>query len=128
MSAAKDRPPHDAAASSRPWTLTAPVSTSSSSVRQESKIHPFVFNRLRTLCSSQILQLAYFQSPTHSLPHAQNITTAFTVTSTLFVRSLAQERKSTPLVSCACALFREMYRGGLRNMLPNSAREPLKPH
>jgi hypothetical protein len=127
MFAAKDHRPQGVVA--YPGSAIAPAPADiSGNLRQESQIHPFVFNRLRTLWSSQILQLAYFQSPTHSLPHTQNVTTAFTITSPLFVRSSAQERKSTPLVSCACALFREMYRGGLRNMLRNSARESFTLH
>jgi hypothetical protein len=128
MFAAKDRPPHDAAASSRPVTLATPTRTGGN-LRQESRIRPFmiavagrfavasllrrseplaktsVFNKLRTLLPAQKLQPAYFQSPTQSLTHTKNITAAFPVTSALFIRSFAQERKSTPLFSSAYARF-----------------------
>lgn len=104
MCAAKDRPPRDAAASCRPVTFAAPARINSN-LRQESQIRPFIFNRLRTLLPEQKLQPAHFQLLTHSLMHAKNVTAAFPITSTLFLRSFAPERKSTPLVSCACALF-----------------------
>ncbi len=129
MFATRDRPPCGAAASSRPATLAAPARISSN-LRQESQIRPCllavasplsvasllavarhpavssVFNRLRTLWPTRNLQPTYFQSPTHSLQRERKLTHLFTITSPLFVRSSAQERKSTPLVSCACALFR----------------------
>src|SRR5579862_2055987 len=104
MFAAKDRTPQDAAACSRPITLAAPAPISSKP-RHESQTRSFVSNRLRTPWPAQKPQPAYFQSPAHPFTHKQNITAAFPTTSPLFVRSFAQERKSTPLVSCACARF-----------------------
>jgi hypothetical protein len=70
-----------------------------------------------------------FQQVAHSFPHTKDrnhrLFNAFgtlwhkskmlshfvSVISTLFVRSFAQERKSTPLFSIACALFGENLRG-----------------
>jgi hypothetical protein len=104
MFAAKDRLQHNAAASSRPVTLAAPARISDN-LRRESQNRPFLFNRLRTLWPPQNPLAAYFQSPAPSLAHKQNITTAFPTTSALFVLSFAQERKSTPLLSSACAQF-----------------------
>src|SRR5580658_7391004 len=106
MVAAKDRPPQDAAVSSRPSTLVAPAGISSK-FRQASENCLFVFSVLRTLLSVPKLQAPYFHSLPHSLKLAQNVTPIFPVTSTLFVRSFAQERKLTPLFSCIPALFRE---------------------
>jgi hypothetical protein len=47
------------------------------------------------------------QRPPTASAHSfsQQATTVFRVTSELFVRSFAKERKSTPLLSCACARF-----------------------
>jgi hypothetical protein len=43
--------------------------------------------------------------------HGERITSAFPVTSGRFVRPSVPERKSTPSLSKACALFCECYRG-----------------
>src|SRR5579862_4699327 len=104
MFAAKGRPPQDAAVSSRPGTLACPARTSGN-LRQESQKRPFVFSDLRTLPPAQKFQRPYFHSLPHSLQQEQKLTNVFSVTSEQFLRSSAQERKSTPLFSCACALF-----------------------
>src|SRR5579862_2717007 len=54
----------------------------------------------------------HFQHLAHSFTSAKNITLAFPFTSALFLHSFAQERKSTPLLSCACALFQKSTGGG----------------
>jgi hypothetical protein len=129
MLATKGRPPQDAAASRRPISLIAPARISSN-LRQELQMPPLrlpqstlvakaspprrskpfakasVSSRLRTLLPPQKFQRPYFHSLPHSLQHAQNITPVFPARSALFLRSCAQERKSTPLFSCACARFR----------------------
>jgi hypothetical protein len=66
---------------------------------------PCVFSGLRTLFPFRELQIAFFQQAPNSLTQLQNITIAFSITSAPLVRSFAQERKLTPLPSCACARF-----------------------
>jgi hypothetical protein len=73
---------------------------------QERENAPFVFSELRTLSFPRKPQPAFSQQVPHSLPHSANLTAAFPITSALFVRSWAQERKLTPLLSIACARFR----------------------
>lgn len=108
MFAAKDRLLHGAAASLRQVTDPS-LACLKINFLEESQKRPCVFNRLRTLLPAQKLQHPYFHSVPHSLKLTANITPAFPATSPLFIRSLAQERKSTPLFSCACALFREKW-------------------
>src|ERR1700723_1983078 len=104
MFAAKDRPPQDAAFSSRAFTLAAPAPISSN-LRQESQVPPRIFNGLRTLLPAQDFQHPYFHSLPHSLKNAQDITPAFPTTPALFLRSCARLQYSTPLFSSAHALF-----------------------
>jgi len=82
------------------------------SIRQnpaERKIAPFVSSDLRTLFPPRNLQPTPFHALAHSFAQRKNITLPFPVTSALFVRSLAPERKLSLLFSCACALFREKW-------------------
>ena len=104
MLVAKDRPPDDAAASCRPVTVALP-SRINRNPRQYAEKRLFVSSGLRTLLSAQKFQPPYFQRLPHSLKVARSRTQAFPIASALFVRSFAQERKSTPLVSSTCALF-----------------------
>jgi hypothetical protein len=67
---------------------------------------PFVFNALRTLFLAPTLQPSSFQEVPHSLKQCQSVTGAFSFACALLLRSWAQERKLTPLPSCACARFR----------------------
>ena len=69
------------------------------------KFGPFIFSNLRTLFPARNPQPSRFHALAHSLTQDKNLTLAFPVTSKLFLRSLAQERKSTPLLSRACARF-----------------------
>jgi hypothetical protein len=110
MFAAKDRRPQDAAVSSRPGTLAA-AARFRNSFRQESQKRPSVFSELCTLLTTQKYQRPYFHSLAHSLQQEQILTPVFPITPALFLRSCAQERKSTPLFSCACARFCR-YGGG----------------
>ena len=111
MFAAKGRPPQDAAVSSRPGALAAPAGLLPTSDRsspnctcpQEPRRRRA--RNLRTLFLAQIFQRPYFHLLVHSFNKERNVTPAFPVTSPLFGRSLALERKSTPLFSCACARF-----------------------
>jgi hypothetical protein len=66
----------------------------------------FVFNVLRTLFLTSKLQPSSYQEVPHCLKYSENVTGAFSFTSALLLRSWAQERKLTPLPSCACARFR----------------------
>jgi hypothetical protein len=116
MFAAKDRPPQGTTVSSGPAGLAAPARVNNNLPR-ESQMPPFplhrskplakasVFNRLRTLLAARKLQHLYFHASPHSLKNGQNITPAFPITPALSPRSCAQEKESTPLFSCAHALF-----------------------
>jgi hypothetical protein len=117
MLAAKDRLSQAVAAPRRPVTFAAPARISGN-LLQEPQRRPFVFNRLQTLWPPQNLQPVHFQSPTHSLTHAKDITSAFPVTSALFLRFFSQEGKSTPLLSIACALFCRSVGGGAKFQPP----------
>jgi hypothetical protein len=76
---------------------------------QERKAAPFVSSSLHTLFVASNLQPFLFHALPHSFAQRKNITLPFPVTSALFVRSLAPERKLSLLFSCACALFREKW-------------------
>jgi hypothetical protein len=106
MFTATDRPRQDAAASSSPSTLVGPAGISSKS-RQASENCLFLFSVLRALLPAPKRQAPCFHLLPHSFKLLQNVTPIFPITSTLFVRSFAQERRSTPLFSCIPALFRE---------------------
>ncbi len=66
---------------------------------------PFVLSSLRTFFPAVPPQTSRCHPLAHSLTHRKNITPAFPFTSALLFRSFAQERKLTPLFSCACARF-----------------------
>jgi hypothetical protein len=66
---------------------------------------PCTFSSLRTPLPAQKRQPSCFQKHAHSSICCRNLTPAFPCTSTLFVLPFAKERKSTPLLSCACARF-----------------------
>src|SRR5580700_2652938 len=72
---------------------------------------PLVFNRLRTLFCDGNPQPSPFHAPTHSLAHGKRVTRAFPVACGLSPRSWTPERKSTPLLSSAYALFCKSGRG-----------------
>ena len=107
--------PHRARDDTRPldaFTLATPglVSSIFAHSRQdadERQNQPFVSSSLRALFLAENLQPSSFHALPHSFARRKNVTPTFQVTSPLLPRSLAQERKSTPLLSCACALFRE---------------------
>ena len=124
MFVAKDRPPHDAAASRRPDTLVALATNSDPGQHAEKRPCSLtvagVFNGLRALLPAQESQLPYYQPLPYSLQGAQNINRLFTVAYALLLRSFRKERKSTPVFSAACALFcRYTGVGRPGNMLPN---------
>ena len=123
MFTVKDRLPQDAVVSSRPVTIATParISTNPS---QESQTRPFIFNRLRTLLRAQKLQIPHFHSLPHSLQQEQSVTRAFPITPALFVRSWGSVQVSTPLLSCACALFVKNTREGVH--LPATQLQPLR--
>jgi hypothetical protein len=74
---------------------------------------PFIPSSFRTLLRAPIRQPMPYQWLAHSLMQSQNITLAVPVSYALFVRSCAAGRKSTPLLSCACALFAKTTREGV---------------
>jgi hypothetical protein len=130
MFAIKDCPTQDDAPDRISVNLSAPAGTRTNP-RQQSKTPPSplrrsepfakvspprrsqplakagVFNKLRTLLLAQKFQRAYFHPLPHSLKKALNVTPVFPITPTLSLRSCASEPKLTPLLSCACALFRK---------------------
>src|ERR1700733_11231790 len=75
---------------------------------------PFIFSDLRTLFRPRNPQTQHLHSLAHSLTHSKNVTPAFPSTSALFLRSCASVQCSTPLLSCACALFVKNTRVGAR--------------
>ncbi len=79
---------------------------------------PPVFSSLRVLFSAQQLQPTPNQSVAHSLLKRKSLTHIFSMISTLRDHSAAPERKSTPLFSGACALFRKTHRGTPPKILP----------
>jgi hypothetical protein len=101
MFAAKDRPQQGAAVSPRPLTVAFSARINGD-LCQDSQKRP---SRSRTLLPAQNFQRPYFHPLPDSLQQEQNITPVFPITPALSLRSFAQERKSTPLVSCACARF-----------------------
>lgn len=105
MFRAKHGPGQDPEASARPVFLPS-LAGLDSNFRQESKNRPRVFSSLHTLLSAQNLQAPHFQSLPRSLEPGRNVTPVFPVASELFLHSWAQERKSTPVFSDGCALFR----------------------
>ena len=117
MFTVKDRLPQDAVVSSRPVTIATPARISTNP-RQESQTRPFIFNRLRTLLRAQKLQIPHFHSLPHSLQQEQSVTRAFPITPALFVPSWASVGVSTPLLSCACALFVKTTREGVGGRTP----------
>jgi hypothetical protein len=123
MFAVRDRPPGSCANHAalrryfRSVTLTArhanAVATcpTALSLRAERRNTLFAFSTLPTLFLAQKLQPSLFQQVPHFLNSGENATAVFTATSALFARPSARERKSTPLLSFACALFRENIGG-----------------
>jgi hypothetical protein len=91
-----------------PASSSAPAHTSPK-FHQERGNASFVLNSLRTLFPARNLQPSHSHKLAHSFTHNKNVTTAFTITSPLFLRSFAQERKLTHLFSCIPALFREKW-------------------
>ena len=81
---------------------------------QERKLTPFFSTHGAFLRSRSSRQLQHSQSVTNSITQEKNLTPTFPTTSPLFLRSFAQERKSSPLLSCACARFREKCMGGAK--------------
>jgi hypothetical protein len=74
-----------------------------------------LFSIQRTLWRSRpSQQLPQSQLVTNSFTQQKILTPAFPATSQLFVRSFPQERKSSPLLSGACARFREKCMGGAK--------------
>ena len=90
------RPPHRCLGLPRPQVVP---------FDQEREYPSCVLSSLRNLFLAQKLQPSHSQELAHSFTHATNLTPAFPCTSPLFVRSFASVRKSTPLLSCAYALF-----------------------
>jgi hypothetical protein len=91
----------------------------------ERKNEPFIFSTLRTIFLPETLQPILFQQVPRSLKRLANVTTAFPITSGLFVRSFAQKRKLTPLPSCVCALFRRNGGGGAKFVLNLDCQDSL---
>src|SRR5271154_167732 len=108
-SAVKIRPP---ASSAPPFSFRPALFVRSSA--QERKLTPLFSGDGALLLHRPSRQLQHSQLVTNSSTQEKKLTPAFPATSPLFVRSFAQERKSSPLLSCACARFREKCRGGAK--------------
>ncbi len=104
MFAAEDRLTDDAVYPRRPGGSDGPAPISSN-LRQYSERRSLVFSRLRTLFPAHGFQFLYCQSLPHSLQQERKLTPAFPITPGLFLRPFTQERKSSPVFSCACARF-----------------------
>jgi hypothetical protein len=74
---------------------------------QERPGRPCIFSSFRTLYRERKRQPKHSQRLPHSLAHNENITLALSVSSALFLRSLALEPKLTPVFSIISALFRK---------------------
>src|SRR5579862_8325642 len=96
--------PQDAALSCRPAD-SAKGPRSSANFGNTRKNAPFIFSSLRTLFPTPNPQTSHLHPLADSFKYSKDVTPAFPVTSALFPRSFAQERKSTPLLSSACARF-----------------------
>jgi hypothetical protein len=106
------------------YYVPSPATPSALSVHsfgQERKSTPLSSIQRACFDSPPPRQPNYLQSVTHSWTQANSVTPAFSVTSLLSLRSFSQERKSTPLLSIACARFCR-YVGELATgiLLPNS--------
>ena len=102
-------------------SLSTPKALSVHSFGQERKSTP-LFSIQRAYFDSPLSgQPKHLQSVTHFSTQANSVTPAFSETSPLSLRSFSPERKSTPLLSIACARFCR-YVGGLATgiLLPNS--------
>src|ERR1700733_7569070 len=89
-----------------------------------SQFAPLAFSSLHTLFLAPKLQPSPFHAFRDSFTNREKITPAFPITSPLFARSLAKERKSTPLFSCIPALFCEKWGCPLKEKRNRSARGP----
>jgi hypothetical protein len=107
-----------------PASSSAPAHTSPK-FHQERGNASFVLNSLRTLFPARNLQPSHSHKLAHSFTHNKNVTAAFTITSPLFLRSFAQERKLTHLFSCIPALFREKWGCG-RKPGPQERKSPVR--
>jgi hypothetical protein len=120
MFADKDQPAQDAALTCRPADSSeAPRSSTNSGKTRKNA--PFIFSSLRALFPAPQPQTPPLHPLAHSFTHNKNLTLVFPFTSALFLRSFAEERKLTSLLSCACARFGE-YRGWQRN--PSETHQP----
>src|SRR5579862_2097474 len=104
MFVAENRPAQDTALTCRPPNSSVDP-RSSTNICNTRRNALFIFSTLRTLFSAPNPQASHLHRVAHSFTSAKNITLAFPFTSALFLHSFAQERKSTPLLSCACARF-----------------------
>jgi len=89
-----------------------------STARQQSE--PRVFSSLCALFRTPGPEPPPIQSVASLFLRTKSITIVFSVTSELFARSLAPERKSTPLFSIACTLFCKNTGGGGLSIFRNS--------
>ena len=77
------------------------------------KTGPSILNNSRPLFPASNPQPSHFQAPAHSFAHHKKLTLAFPISSPLFARSLTNVQHSTPLLSCAPALFVKNTREGV---------------
>jgi hypothetical protein len=117
----QDSLPQDAPQTRRP-AVSYPSDRNAPHIGNIQKFEPFIFSSLRALFPAQNPQPSPFHAHAHSFAQNKNVTRTFPVTSTLFARSCAHERKLTCFFSIACALFRKTTREGVgvgHLLLPN---------
>jgi hypothetical protein len=81
------------------------------SFTQERKLTPLPSMKRVSSRLKYVRQPIYLQLVADSLKQLKIVTPTFPTLSTLFARSFTKERKSTPLLSSACALFVKTTRG-----------------
>ena len=77
------------------------------------KTAPSILNTVRTLSPASNPQPFRFHTPAHRFTSHERVTRAFSITSALLARSFANVQVSTPLFSCAHALFVKNTREGV---------------
>jgi hypothetical protein len=111
MFAAKDRPLQDSAVSFRPVTFTAPARISSNPRQHLQNARPLFSYSYGLL----LPQLPCFEIHARCPGGGGSLASA---TRALFIRSCASVQVSTPLFSCACALFCKNTREGVGVSIP----------
>src|SRR5579862_3086867 len=112
MFVGKEHPLQSSCPGRHPAPSSAPAHTSPR-FDQERENASFILSNLHALFLAQKPQPSHSQKLAHSFTHAENLTPAFPTISALSLRSSAGVRKSSPVFSCAPALFVKSTREGV---------------